>query len=240
MALAHCRKQGRELVIMNCEIKEEHPDNARFLRRCEEWFGQEIKTVGNDLYGGSIYTVFETVGYIKGNGGAPCTKLLKKAVRRKHSQPGDAHVLGYTSEEMGRVERFNDQNESVKLWPVLAEMGLSKKQCFQILNDVGIPQPEMYRLGYKNNNCIGCVKGGQGYWNKIRVDFPEHFERMADLEIEIGASINYTDIKKDRSASGKNEKRLIPLRELDPKAGRYSAEIVEDCGMFCGMSARDL
>ena len=40
----------------------------------------------------------------------------------------------------------------------------------------------MYKLGYNNNNCIGCVKGGQAYWNKIRIDFPETFNKMAKLE----------------------------------------------------------
>lgn len=35
----------------------------------------------------------------------------------------------------------------------------------------------MYDLGYANNNCIGCVKGGIGYWNKIRIDFPEESDR---------------------------------------------------------------
>ncbi len=37
----------------------------------------------------------------------------------------------------------------------------------------------MYDLGYPNNNCIGCVKGGMGYWNKIRKDFPEVFQKRA-------------------------------------------------------------
>lgn len=46
----------------------------------------------------------------------------------------------------------------------------------------------MYDLGYPNNNCVGCVKGGMGYWNKIRVDFPEVFERRARQEREIGHS----------------------------------------------------
>ena len=47
----------------------------------------------------------------------------------------------------------------------------------------------MYKLGYNNNNCIGCVKGGIGYWNKIRVDFPAEFDRMAELERKIGHAV---------------------------------------------------
>ena len=48
--------------------------------------------------------------------------------------------------------------------------------------------PEMYHLGYHNNNCVGCVKGGMAYWNKIRVDFPGIFDRMAVLERKLGRS----------------------------------------------------
>ena len=47
----------------------------------------------------------------------------------------------------------------------------------------------MYDLGYPNNNCIGCIKGGMGYWNKIRTDFPDVFEHRAKLEKELGFSI---------------------------------------------------
>ena len=62
---------------------------------------------------------------------------------------------------------------------------LTKEDTHAILNRLGIRRPAMYDLGYQNNNCIGCVKGGMGYWNKIRKDFPEVFERRAKLEREI-------------------------------------------------------
>ena len=75
----------------------------------------------------------------------------------------------------------------------------------------------MYDLGYPNNNCVGCVKGGQGYWNKIRVDFPEVFAARAAMEREIGATcINGTY-----------------LDELDPNAGRNKKIILDDCGILC-------
>ena len=50
------------VTIAYCEVKEEHPDNMRFLKDCEEWFGQEIEILGNDKYGRSIYPVSEKRG----------------------------------------------------------------------------------------------------------------------------------------------------------------------------------
>ena len=52
----------------------------------------------------------------------------------------------------------------------------------------GIEIPAMSKMGYNNNNCIGCVKGGMGYWNKIRKDFPEVFAQMAQIERDVGAT----------------------------------------------------
>ena len=87
----------------------------------------------------------------------------------------------------------------------------------------------MYDLGYHNNNCIGCVSGGMGYWNKIRVDFPEAFERMAKLERKMDVAINKTYKVED----GKKKRIRVFLDELDPKAGRNVPLPDIECGTLC-------
>lgn len=87
----------------------------------------------------------------------------------------------------------------------------------------------MYRLGYKNNNCIGCVKGQAGYWNKIRVDFPERFAEMAMIERELGRTI----CKKEWKENGKRHLKRIFLDELPSDLGRYDAEPDISCGIIC-------
>ena len=82
----------------------------------------------------------------------------------------------------------------------------------------------MYDLGYRNNNCIGCVKGGMGYWNRIRIDFPGVFDARAKLEREIGASCI-----KD-----------VYLDELDPNRGRLEDEVMEECDLICQIQSIDL
>jgi hypothetical protein len=81
----------------------------------------------------------------------------------------------------------------------------------------------MYDMGYRNNNCVGCVKGGVGYWNKIRKDFPEVFAERARLEREIGASC----------ING------VYLDELEPDRGRFEDEVMEECSMFCQMALKE-
>ena len=210
--------------IVYCHVEEEHPDNLRFMKDCEAWFGQPITILQNNKYNGSIYEVFEKNKYIVGVAGAPCTRLLKKEVRKGYEQPTDVQVFGYTVEEQDRVDRFIDANNNVTLWSILIDNGLTKQDCLAMLDRAGIELPTMYKLGYRNNNCIGCVKGGLGYWNKIRKDFPETFDRMAATEQKIGAKIL------------KHNGNRIWLTELPEGVGDYSSETNVECGIFCQMA----
>lgn len=216
------------LTIAYTEVAEEHPDNKRFLSDCEKWFGVPITILKNEKYNGSIYEVFRKERFLVGPSGAACTRLLKKEVRRKFEKPGDIQVFGYTSEEQNRADRFIDANNEVRLSTPLIERGLTKQDCLAMLERAGIGLPMMYLLGYKNNNCIGCVKGGAGYWNKIRQDFPVHFERMARMEEHLGRTVCKT-----------NGKRIF-LRQLPPDAGRYESESSVECGIFCELAEQEM
>ncbi len=103
-----------------------------------------------------------------------------------------------------------------RLFPLI-ERKMSKANCLYELEVAEIEKPAMYKLGYHNNNCIGCVKGGLGYWNKIRSDFPEVFKATAQAEREIGRSCNKGTF----------------LDELEPGRGRYPEELAPECGIFC-------
>lgn len=216
------------LVVARCHIDEEHPDNDRFAKECEEWFGVPIVNLKSEKFGSSIYDVFERRKYIVGIAGAPCTHHLKKEVRQAFQQLHDIHVFGYTVEEAHRADRFIDANNDVDLWSILIDNGLTHGDCLALIDRAGIKLPAMYSLGYRNNNCIGCVKGGAGYWNKIRVDFPETYDRMAKLERKIGASI-----------CKENGERVF-LDEMSPDIGSYDKEPEIQCGIFCELAEREM
>jgi 3'-phosphoadenosine 5'-phosphosulfate sulfotransferase (PAPS reductase)/FAD synthetase len=216
------------IEVVYCHVKEEHPDNLRFMKDCEVWFGQPITILENEKYQGSIYKVFEKQKYIVGVAGAPCTRALKKEVRIKYQKPTDIQIFGYTAEEQDRVDRFIDANNDIKLWSILIDKGLRKSDCLAMIERAGIELPAMYKLGYSNNNCIGCVKGGLGYWNKIKIDFPEQFEKMAALEKTIGAKIL------------KHKGERIWLSDLPSGVGDYPTEQSIECGIFCHMAEEDI
>lgn len=222
------------LIVYRCIVREEHEDNDRFAADCEKWFGVPIRNLMNYEYGGSIYEVFRKRGYISGVGGAPCTMLLKKEVRKSVELPTDRHVFGYCAEEQDRWDDFLDVNNIDAIAPLI-ERGLQHPDAMAIIDDAGIEQPVMYRLGYKHNNCKGCCKAtGQGYWNKIRLDFPNEFNRMAAESRRLGSRM----IVAGKDENGKNKR--IFLDELQPGTGNYQDEPEVQCGIFCELAKKEI
>ncbi len=213
--------------VFYIHIDDQHPDTLRFVRECEAWFGKPITILQ------SPYRTVETAvkqaggrGWINGVGGAACTRWLKKRVRKEWEQEHAdlfplRYVWGIDAGEAPRADRIrNTMIEFDHAFPLI-QRGIGKAEAHEILRASGIRRPAMYELGYHNNNCIGCVKGGKGYWNKIRVDFPDVFAARAKLEREVGASC----------ING------VFLDELAPEAGRHQGPICDECGILCGVQA---
>ena len=209
--------------VVRIRIGSEHEDADRFAADCEKWFGREIVTLDQPKYA-DHFEVIEKRRYLNGPTGAKCTYELKRSIRNAFQRPDDLHVFGFDSEEMDRVEDFRENNPDLNFSAPLIEAGLSKGDCKAILKRAGIELHAMYRLGYSNANCGGCVKGGMGYWNRIRVDFPAVFARMAKLEREIG----HTVLRRDGVS--------VFLDELDPTAGRFEKDQPGECSILCHMA----
>lgn len=209
-----------EIVIAYTNPGSEHPDNERFLKDCEEWFGHPVTRLRSEKYE-DTWQVWSERRFLVGPAGALCTTELKKMVRFAFERPDDHQVFGYTSEEQHRADRFRQQNPEVILETPLIDFGLKKADCLAMVDRAGIELPAMYKLGYRNNNCVGCVKGGIGYWNKIRRDFPDVFWRMAGLERGIGHSIL------------KDEDGPVWLDKLDPGRGHHRSEPDIECSLLC-------
>ena len=218
-------KYGDRCEVLYCDTsRSEHIDNMRFLRDVEAWLGVPIKILRNPEYL-DIYEVFQKTRYLVGPKGARCTTELKKGVRKRYQRVDDLHIFGFTVEEGARISRFKFENpELLAEFPLFVE-GIDKRSCHRMVREAGIELPMMYRLGYKNNNCIGCVKGAAGYWNKIRKDFPEVFWRMAGIERQLDVAINARRVGKERVR--------IFLDELPEKMGRYKDEGDIECGVLC-------
>lgn len=214
-----------QVVIANAFVKEEHPDNRRFLADCEKWFAHPITVLRDEKFGASTYVVWQKKRFMKGMNFAPCSKALKGDLLDAIRLPGDIDVIGYTLGEELRLKRFFARGSSFLPFAPLIEMELTKDDCYRIVQEAGIRLPKMYELGYNNANCIGCVKGGQGYWNKIRRDFPAEFNAIADIQESIGPGAY---LFRNRATGERFSLRDNPLN-----AGRYSDEPPMSCGFTC-------
>jgi len=217
--------------IVYIETGSHHIDTIRFKKDCEKWYGCKIETIQTDKFDNHFDVIIKKK-FINGPFGARCTLELKKNVRfdfEKHNNISH-QIWGYefSLNEINRAIRTREQYPNTNPLFPLIENKLTKNECAGIVALAGIDIPLMYKLGYNNNNCIGCVKGGKGYWNKIRVDFPAIFKKMAITERLIKA----TCIKSD---NGK-----IYLDKLNPKAGIKKSIVLPDCGLFCQIEFANL
>lgn len=210
------------------DIDDQHKDSMRFIKDIEKVIGKNVEILRSEQY----KTVEECVLSFGGfrnpyNSFAPCTNWLKKRVRKKweseHQDYDLTYVWGFDLKEKNRAERTIEANPQAKHEFPLIDKNLSKEEVHGLFERTfDFKRPLMYDLGYPNNNCIGCVKGGMGYWNRIRKDFPEVFEARSILERKVGYSI-----LKD-----------CYLDELDPNRGNMNTEIFPDCGIMCYLAEK--
>ena len=218
---------GDRCVIVNAYVKQEHPDNRRFLADCERWFGQPVTVLRNEKYGSSTVEVFKRHRFMASRFGAKCSTLLKRELMDAWKRPGDVMVFGYTAEEADRLEDFRDRHPDRPVLAPLVDAGLGKEDCKAMVQRAGIELPLMYRLGYDNANCIGCVKGGEGYWRAIREDFPAEFEELAAVQADLGEGAN---LFRNRTTGER-----YSLRELGPGPVRRN-EALPACSFFCELA----
>ncbi len=207
--------------VFYIHIDDQHPDTLRFVKDCSEWFGKTI-TILQSPYR-TVAAAVRAGGsrFINSPAGANCTRWLKRRVRKEWEAEHDGvklrYVWGMDAREERRCERLclaMPQQEHV--FPLVQEKK-SKREAHEILNASGVKRPVPYDLGFHNNNCRVCVKGGKGYMNLCRVVYPELFAERAKLERAVGASC----------ING------VYLDELDPQAGRNEGPICDDCGIMC-------
>lgn len=246
------KEYGKENVeLIYCDtLKYEHPDNLRFMNDVETWLGLTVTILKSEKYE-DIFDVWETKKYLVGKKYAPCTEELKIKLRVEYQKkyPEAIHIFGFTMEEKDRFMTLASWDENIEMEFILGDNNISKDNCYAWLNKVGIKLPAMYYLGFKNSNCIGCVKAANySYWGRIKkLDdqaqagdkslymFKGVYDRMAKLERKIGASIN-----KDQRGGKRKKHFLDELTEADFARGRDQDEPNVECGVLCSVPSEEV
>lgn len=239
-------------VIM-IDTKNEHEDTYRFKEDCEKWYGIHIETItaiGIDY--DNIQDVWLKHKSLNVATGAICSTQLKRRVRERWQKKNkyDYQVFGYEFEkkEFNRALSMTMNHPDAKPIYPLIMMGYNKDKCIKIVEEAGIRVPIMYQMGFRNNNCFGtgCVQGGVGYWQKMRRDFPDKFNEMAEMEHTL------TRLKgqpvcmlKDQSKAAKESgNELVFLKKHPDYPNLKSIDEMPDCKVeplfecngFCGVN----
>lgn len=239
-------------VIM-IDTKNEHPDTYRFKDDCEKWYGVPIEVITGV---GDKYESIEDVWFkhksLNVATGAICSTELKRRVREKWQETNeyDHQVFGFEFDKKefnrGLSLKLNHPKTN-SIYPLLM-MGYNKEDCIKIIESAGIEIPIMYQLGFRNNNCFntGCVQGGVGYWQKMKKDFPDKFDKMAEVEHKL------TELKgkpvtmlKDQSKLAKESGNVLVFLKKHPNYPELKSidempeckvEPLFECNGFCGIN----
>jgi len=236
---------GKDNVrIIFIDTRNEDEDTYRFMRDCERWYDIKIETISSDKHK-TIQDVWIRYKALNNAKGAVCSSELKRAVREKWEKNNTwrYQVFGFELDEYKRAKGLKLNHPHTKPIFPLMMYGLSKKECIKVVQDAGIEVPRTYSWGYLNNNCMntGCVQGGIGYWQKIQKEFPDKFNKMADMEHKI------TDLKdkpvtmlKDQSKGGglvflKPHPNYPNIKDISMMKGRPPKPLFE-CNGLCGIN----
>ena len=114
--------------IIYTHIPNQHPDSLRFLHDCEELLGRKITIIQSDKYK-DVDDVIMRTHMINSAFGAPCTRILKREVRRKWEREHPDHhtyVWGYDCNETKRADHVIENMSDYDHEFPLIDHGLTK------------------------------------------------------------------------------------------------------------------
>lgn len=246
------------------DTENEHLDTYRFKKDCEKWYGKKIETISFRDYDkfnyiNNIADVWMHHKSLNTATGAICSYVLKRKVREEWEKHNiyTYQVFGFEFEnkEFKRALSMKINHNKVKpIFPLLM-LGLNKKDCIDLVLKSKIAPPYMYSHGFGNNNCFntGCVQGGIGYWQKMQREFPEQFNKMAEMEHtltnikgepvtmlkdqsnEAKKIVKDTKIKWKQFIFLKKHPDYPELKTINDIKGREPEPLI-DCNGFCGIN----
>ncbi len=237
--------------IIMIDTRNEDDDTYRFKKDCEQWYGKEIEVIASDVYP-TIEDVWHRFNSLNVATGAICSTHMKRLVRERWQKTNDYdyQVFGFEFEkkEFNRALSMKLNHPKSKAIFPLIMMGYDKLECMRIISEAFIEVPKMYKYGFKNNNCFktGCVQGGIGYWQKMKHEFPDKFNKMADLEHELTSKRGSpVTMLKDQGREAKESGNVLVFLRKHPDypnlkciddMPQQKVEPLMECNGFCGIN----
>ncbi|MEM4359712.1 MAG: hypothetical protein QXT45_04230 [Candidatus Bilamarchaeaceae archaeon] len=133
-----------------------------------------------------------------------CSEILKARRLQRFFEDGDMLVFGIGADEVQRAQRLVGVYQTIAVktsrWPTLCfpliPENVSSDEIDMFLSNAGIREPELYRLGFKHNNCSGgCVRAGKRQWLMLLSKLPDVYmdrERVErDFRRHFGKNVSF-------------------------------------------------
>ncbi len=180
-----------DIVLYFNDTRWEHPDLYRFLEDLSRVFQ---KPITSDSDGRSPEQLFYDNNALANNRMPFCSRILKAERLQRFYQDGDTIVFGISADEMHRANRIVSVYQTVaartgkipRLRFPLIEEQVSSAMLSRYLDNLGVQQPLLYRLGFAHNNCSGgCVRAGKKHWKRLYEKLPEVYADRERVEREV-------------------------------------------------------
>lgn len=180
-----------DVILYFNDTKWEHPDLYRFLDELSKYFDHPIT---RDSDGRNPEQLFYDNRALANNRMPFCSRIFKAERLQKYYRDGDILVFGIGTDEPHRAKRLVGVYQIIAAktgkwlqlkFPLISE-NTTKQQIDDFLNDVGIKEPLLYRLGFLHNNCSGgCVRAGKKHWKMLYEKLPEIYAERERVEREV-------------------------------------------------------
>jgi len=257
VACVYALEKYSNVHLAFCDTKREHPDTYRFIDDFENNFGVSVSTYASDRFD-SVESVWDKYKGLNFANGAPCSTVMKKEVRVKQVEKLEtdyAQIFGfdYRKREIIRAKgMIKNHPETNPKFPLIQNK-IDRDELFKIIKSYGIERPATYDH-FDNNNCIGdpcshvggCVQGGIGYWQKIKLIYPKKYEYMAEIERRLskekGKPVTISkDQRKGRTTDKKYNRLFLEknpdfpeIETIEGLKGKWP-EGCGECNGFCGI-----
>lgn len=195
--------------------------------------------------GRTPWEVFKDVRYLGNSRLAQCSHILKQKTSEKwlkdNFKPEECILylgIDWTEEHRTKAPRKHWHPYHVE-FPMCNEPYVTKDEMLKELENLGIEQPRLYKMGFSHNNCGGfCVRAGQGHFANLLKQMPDLYKYHENKEEEMREFL-----KKDVSIlrRTRNGKRFnLTLKQLREELESNHTENVDmndigGCGCFVNL-----
>jgi len=183
------RHDTKDLLLLFADTLMEDEDLYRFLDEAAADVGGELVRISE---GRDPWQVFHDRKYLGNTRADPCSYVLKRKFIRdwlEERYPPDACqiYLGIDIEEEHRYHRAKRYWEPYSVYaPLIEHPAVFKADVKRMMEDAGIEEPRLYKLGFPHNNCGGfCIKAGISQFAHLLKTLPDRYAYHERKEQEL-------------------------------------------------------